>query len=356
MNNNNLLLNIKKSIKEILTDSSLPIKSLFLASSILYPISILFPSICFNYFTIKPAIILPPKFWFWTLLTYPFFENNLLALIFGLFMITVASKLLEPLWGYKEFFKFILISSITSGFFSGIIYLIVYCLTLNEIFLYSKKFYGLAAIIGSICIGLKQTRGEDFILKTPWLSLQINDVPFIILTSFWSLSIILNLFTLEYCTLLTTGMYCSWIYLRFYQNHQRGQGDMADHFSLDKFFPRPLNRFIKVGSFFCWQLSTRFGLCKKSLSSSTLNNQLSGQHNLNNINNNSSSSNNTPANMVLPGVDNFDAERRRQKALQQLNERLQKTEEIDKNVDNFEEETEQNKNDKNSTLSDVIVQ
>merc|ERR1711937_415008 len=87
---------------------------------------------------------------------------------------------------------------------------------------------------------------------------------------------------------------------------------MADHFALEKFFPRPLNRFVKVGSLLCWQSVTRFGLCKRASGAASA----------------AKSSSYAPVSLNLPGVDNFDAERRRQKALQQLNERLQKTEQL----------------------------
>lgn len=338
--NNNLLFQLKTTIKEILTESTLPIKFTLLTSIIFYPISICFPSL-FDLLVIRPTIILPPKFWVWTLITYPFLENNILALLFGLFTITVASKLLEPLWGYKEFSKFLVVSWISAGALSGLVYLFIYCLTLNEVFLYNRYFYGLGAINGAICIGLKQTRGEDFLLKTPWLSLQINDAPFIILSTFWTITLLLGLFSIEYCTLLTCGMYTSWLYLRFFQTHQRGQGDMADHFALEKFFPRPLNRFIKVASFFCWQFATRFGLCKK--------------HTGGNANSGGAYA---PVNLSLPGVDNFDAERRRQKALQQLNERLQKTENL--NTEEFNEGGDGGDNDggekSSEQPSEIVVQ
>lgn len=311
MNNNGCLFHFKNSIKEVLTESSFPIKFLLISSIICYPLGLLLPSL-FEVLVIRPTVILPPKFWVWTLLTYPFLENNIIALCFGLFCIIVASRLLEPLWGYKEFAKFLLISWTTAGVLSGLIYLAVYCLTLNEAFLYSRHFIGLAAINGAVAVGLKQTRGEDFLVKTPWVSVQINDMPFIILSSLWSLSLLLGLFSIEHCTLYTSGMYTSWLYLRFFQHHQRGQGDLADHFAMDKFFPRPINRFVKVAALLCWQIVTRFGLCKKAVGAQAA------------ANNNQY----TPVNLNLPGVDNFDAERRRQKALQQLNERLQKTEQL----------------------------
>ena len=225
----------------------------------------------------------------------------------------MASKLLEPLWGYKEFLKFIMVSWVMAGLFSGLSYLVVFCLSLNEQLLYNRYLYGFSAINGAICIGLKQTRGEDFLMKTPYLSLQINDMPFLIMTVSWVITFISQIFSYETSTLLTFGMYSSWLYLRFLQKHSRGTGDMADHFALDKFFPRPLNRFVKVGGLLIWKIVTRFGFCK-NISTSNKNSYV-------------------PLSAGLPGVDNFDAERRRQKALQQLNERLQKTKMMDNEND-----------------------
>lgn len=66
----------------------------------------------------------------------------------------------------------------------------------------------------------------------------------------------------------------------------------------------------------------------------------------------SSSLSSAPVNMALPGIDTFDAERRRQKALQQLNERLQKTEEIENVVDNFDDDNQNLDNQKNSKVSE----
>lgn len=307
-----LLIQLQNSFREVLVESSLPVKCLLLTSLVSFPITLIFPSIL-QYLAIRPIGIIPPKFCVWTLITYPFLEDNILVLTFSLFCITVASKLLEPLWGYKEFLKFIVISWTMAGLFSGFSYLFVYCLSLNEQILYNRYFYGFSAINGAICIGLKQTRGEDFLMKTPWLSLQINDMPFGILSFSWLITLITEIFSYECSTLLTFGMYSSWLYLRFFQKHSRGTGDMADHFALDKFFPRPLNRFVKVGGLLIWKIVARFGF-GKNISTSNKNSYV-------------------PLSAGLPGVDNFDAERRRQKALQQLNERLQKTKMMDSEGD-----------------------
>ena len=44
--------------------------------------------------------------------------------------------------------------------------------------------------------------------------------------------------SLPYFVLLSSGVMSAWIYLRFYQRHSRGRGDLADHFSFASFFPR----------------------------------------------------------------------------------------------------------------------
>ena len=69
---------------------------------------------------------------------------------------------------------------------------------------------------------------------------------------------------------------------------------------------------MRIASLPAWQLAVRFGFCKRQVGSNT-----------------GGRSGYTPVNLTLPGVDTFDAERRRQKALQQLNDRLQKTDALD---------------------------
>jgi len=301
--NNHQLQNLKQNLREIISESSLSTKVLLSGSLLFYPFSLLLPSLTESYFTIHASKILPPNFWIWTLLTYPFVENSIIALASGLICIVIASRLLEPLWGNTELAKFLIVSCIGAGVLSGFGYLFIYCLTLNEEFLYSRYFHGLVAIKGAVLVGLKQTRGEDFLLKTPMLSVQINQVPFILLAVFWGLSGVTGLISTEYCTLFSAGIYAAWFYLRFYQHHQRGQGDLADHFALSTFFPRPLNRFVKVASLPPWQLAVRFGFCKKQVGSTT-----------------GTRSGYQPVNIALPDAGGFDAERRRQKALQQLND------------------------------------
>ena len=44
--------------------------------------------------------------------------------------------------------------------------------------------------------------------------------------------------SLPYFVLLSSGVMSAWVYLRFYQRHSRGRGDLADHFSFASFFPR----------------------------------------------------------------------------------------------------------------------
>jgi len=315
---NSFLWQARKQLKNVFTESSGPVKIILVTSLLCFPLGLSFSSIITKIFALRPNIVLPPKFWIWTILTYPFAEQEILGLLLGLTAVVVASKLLEPLWGSTELCKFMVISWTSAGLMSALVYLAIYIFTLNENFLYNSNFYGLAAVQGAVLVGLKQTRGEDFLVKTPYLTFQLNSLPILCAAVVWFLDSLSSVFSMQYATLLTTGMYCSWFYLRFLQHHQRGRGDLADHFTLASFFPRPINRFVKVASLPCWQLAVRFGFCKKQVGGST-----GGRQGY------------MPVNLNLPDVDTFDAERKRQKALQQLNDRLQKTDNMPtENVEN----------------------
>ncbi|NXU59259.1 TM115 protein, partial [Turnix velox] len=99
----------------------------------------------------------------------------------------------------------------------------------------------------------------------------------------------------------------SWIYLRFYQRHSRGRGDMSDHFSFATFFPEILQPVVGVVANLVHGVLVKVKLCRKTVKRYDVG---------------------APSSITisLPGTDPQDAERRRQLALKALNERLKRVE------------------------------
>ncbi|NXE55245.1 TM115 protein, partial [Casuarius casuarius] len=99
----------------------------------------------------------------------------------------------------------------------------------------------------------------------------------------------------------------SWVYLRFYQRHSRGRGDMSDHFAFATFFPEILQPVVGLVANLVHSILVKVKVCRKTVKRYDVG---------------------APSSITisLPGTDPQDAERRRQLALKALNERLKRVE------------------------------
>ncbi|NXF13401.1 TM115 protein, partial [Smithornis capensis] len=99
----------------------------------------------------------------------------------------------------------------------------------------------------------------------------------------------------------------SWVYLRFYQRHSRGRGDMSDHFAFATFFPEILQPVVGLVANLVHGVLVKVRVCRKTVKRYDVG---------------------APSSITisLPGTDPQDAERRRQLALKALNERLKRVE------------------------------
>ncbi|NWJ06513.1 TM115 protein, partial [Crypturellus undulatus] len=99
----------------------------------------------------------------------------------------------------------------------------------------------------------------------------------------------------------------SWVYLRFYQRHARGRGDMSEHFAFATFFPELLQPPVALLANAVHGVLVKLRICRKTVKRYDVG---------------------APSSITisLPGTDPQDAERRRQLALKALNERLKRVE------------------------------
>merc|ERR1712131_398573 len=121
------------------------------------------------------------------------------------------------------------------------------------------------------------------------------------------LLVLAGLVSLPYFVLLSSGVMSAWVYLRFYQRHSRGRGDLADHFSFASFFPRVFRGPIGFMSEVVYNILIKLKVCSKT----TYQYDVAAPTNIT---------------ISLPGTSEADAERRRKKALAVLSKRLQRVE------------------------------
>jgi len=237
----------------------------------------------------------------WNIVTAGFFNKFLLSSLFDSAILVIFGKNLEPIWGSKEFLKFIMIINLLIGASTFLVVIILYIILRDENLLFAEVF-GFSGMLASFSVAMKQLMPEN---QLPMLcGLRIKHLP--------ALSLVFSIFLLSKPLLILFvlfGIIYGWIYLRFYQNKGNNiVGDMSDQFSFASFFPEPIQPTISTFSNFVFNLLRKCGCCKGV---GTDNTNQTGSLAL--------------ASSSLPGNNPVEAERRRNRALKVLEERSKQT-------------------------------
>ncbi|KAF2318548.1 hypothetical protein GH714_008835 [Hevea brasiliensis] len=215
-----------------------------------------------SYLALIPAKTIP---FAWNLITAGYIEQSIYGVVVSTLFLLIMGKLLEPVWGSKEFLNYMPIS-------------------------------GFQGILSGFLVGMKQIIPDQelplFTIKAKWL-------PSIALL----LAIAVSFFTPDSTAYLPTiifGTYTSWIYLRYLQRKPEAKlrGDPNDDFAFSTFFPEFLRPVIDpIASIFHRML------CGRSDTSTEAHGYTLGG-------------------APLPGSDPIEASRRRERGARALEERL----------------------------------
>lgn len=172
---------------------------------------------------------------------------------------------------------------------------------------------GLAGYLAAVSVAVKQAMPDHVLMKTPLGKFTNRNVPLTLLC-LSALMSMAGLIRVAYCTMFWTGLVVSWIYLRFYQLHANGsRGDLAEGFSFSSFFPNVVQPPVAALGNAIFSVLVRVRVCKRPVRRYDMSGGGPG-------------SAGGSISISLPGVDNQDAERRRQIALKALSDRLNKAE------------------------------
>ncbi|MCD7461214.1 Rhomboid-like protein 19 [Datura stramonium] len=232
----------------------------------------------------------------WNLITAGYTEQTVYGAIISTIGLLYLGKLLEPIWGSREFLKFIFIVNFLTSVFVFITAISLYYITRMEIYLY-MPISGFQGVLSGFLVGVKQIMPDQELsilkLKAKWL-------PSLALL----LTIAISFFTADLVSYLPTivfGTYLGWIYLRYWQKkpETKLKGDPSDEFSFSSFFPEFLRPVIDP-------IATVFErmLCGRRSETS---NEERGY---------------TLGGSTLPGSDPIEASRRRERGARALEERL----------------------------------
>jgi len=195
-----------------------------------YLIGLLMPSLQM-YIALVPGKTLPCV---WNVITAGYFETNIWMLLNNITCLLVLARYLEPVWGSKEFLKFVLVTNAFTGVITFAYMMTVYFATASEEYLYGKAF-GFHGVIAGFVVAIKQLMPEHEVRILGLVRFRLKNLPVVVLL----LAVLLYVTAgCELVTFTVLGTYFSWVYLRFYQERPNGtMGDATHDFSFSSFFP-----------------------------------------------------------------------------------------------------------------------
>ncbi|BET02283.1 unnamed protein product [Nesidiocoris tenuis] len=258
--------------------------------------------------SVTPGYIVPPHFNVWTAFTYCFLEIHFWEVLADIVAVGLCGKLIEPLWGRFEMFKFFIVVNLGVAVIASAFYFILYTITANTDLLFFVHIHGLAGYTAGLSVAVRQIMPDHCLVKTPLGKMTNRNIPLLV-TFLAILLYVLGLLEGTSPTSFASGVLVSWTYLRFYQPHSNGsRGDLADNFTFASFFPTVLQPPISVIANTIHSALVKVGICRRTVRRYDI------------------SAAPTAVTVTLPGNDPQDVERRRQIALKALNERLAKSE------------------------------
>eukprot|EP00897_Mesotaenium_endlicherianum_P009299 jgi/Mesen1/8398/ME000468S07827 len=247
---------------------------------------------------LKPGKTIP---YAWNLVTAGYTETTVINLLFSIFALLIIGKFIEPIWGSKEFLKFILVVNFLTALNTFALTIALYYSTLKDEYLYAPL-CGFHGVIAGFLVALKQLMPEQELITLSTFNFRAKWLPSVAVLSAVILCAALGQ-ALLYLPFIIFGTFNAWLYLRFYQKKAEGnlKGDPSDEFAFATFFPEFIRPVVQV-------VANIVGKCccaRRPPSQSAADDQ-----------------GGFAANKPLPGSDPAEASRRRERGARALEERL----------------------------------
>ncbi|GAX76137.1 hypothetical protein CEUSTIGMA_g3580.t1 [Chlamydomonas eustigma] len=186
-----------------------------------------------GYLALVPGRTLPCV---WNLVTAGFLTTNVLKLVAELLALILLARLVEPVYGSKEFLKFIFIVDLATCLSVFMSVYITYAATKYGDLLYIK-FHGFHGIAAGLLVAVKQVMQDQEMTLFGSFKFSIRYLPTVVILISTAVAIALqDAYSIPF---MYFGSYSAWLYLRFFQYQQDSevQGDASDAFKFSGCFP-----------------------------------------------------------------------------------------------------------------------
>ncbi|KAI5959552.1 uncharacterized protein KGF55_005196 [Candida pseudojiufengensis] len=258
----------------------------------------------------------------WSIITSIFAEISILSFIFSFIILFIGSKFIERFWGYIEVIKFILVVGSITNFITVLIAILINIARSDSENMNKPLGGGISYYFGFLVVFKQLIPEHNIVLFQGLINFRIKHLPFasLIILTIWSI----GFGTLYPALPSITSFFISYFYLRFYQslktdsilpsNNQDSLlvGDASDTFQLVEFFPNLLKPYLTPVFNQIYEIAILLALVQP------FNDEIIQQSN------SRAQKRQEQVNQINKSVASSVAERRRQIALQVIEDRINK--------------------------------
>ncbi|KAL6736995.1 hypothetical protein Aduo_010676 [Ancylostoma duodenale] len=294
---------------DVLRNNALPFRVLIVLRILGFALSLV--AAAYGFLSLRPFQLFSVEVW--RLFTCNFVGRNVLLFAWTIWSLHLGTNLIRQNNSNESLLKIYAITQIlTTVLVCGAAYGL-YALAAKTTLLYEDYIVEMVPINCAVLVLVKQFLPDSILLETPFGRIKYTHVPLlaVLSVSICSLAGMMSSVVVLQCVF---AVQISWTYLRFFNPHEVDSfyGDSSEHFVWASLFPRIIQPFCTILGRICFRSLVKLGVCKRSVRHVDLNSLQS-------------------VGISLRGLDSTarDAERRRQKALRDLNERLHKTKKME---------------------------
>ncbi|PNW70127.1 hypothetical protein CHLRE_17g706850v5 [Chlamydomonas reinhardtii] len=201
-----------------------------------------------DYVALIPGKTLP---YVWNLVTAGFLTLNPFKLGLEVVAVLLLTRLVEPVYGSKEFLKFLFVVDVSINLCVLIGVYIIFAVGKDTGDILYNKFAGFHGILAGLVVAVKQVMPEHEAKLFGFVKLTFKYLPLLFITI--ACGVAAGLQQYSYVPFLLLGTYNAWLYLRFFQQQPDSNhwGDSSDDFKFSGFFPPLLAPLLDPLGFLC---------------------------------------------------------------------------------------------------------
>lgn len=216
----------------------------------------------FSVLALIPANTFIDHFYLWNVFTGGLVELSLLSLLLDLLFIVVMGKFVEPIWGSKEFLRFVGITNTLTGV-GVVLFALLWTVVARSTAILHISFLGFVGVIAAFSVAVRQLVPDHEISLFVVFAFRAKHLP----SFFLALCFFFGLLTGVWIDMLlaVVGFVCGWTYLRFFQPRGNGLiGDLSSQFAFAELFPHFMRHPVAIFSSAVYSGFVRMGLFVRS--------------------------------------------------------------------------------------------